>query len=273
MVNSKTVEPLEQIAFNFNGAVLQPTNTQRLTAHIKPKINYQLIRSKRKTLSIIVKRASVIVRAPLKAPLSWIDTFVDSKENWIFQQVEQQKLQLKDIYRIIDHAIIPVLGIPLSLSINHKMDRERASIKANDDGLDILLTSPLTMSQDEIEKKSTTVFLTWLKKQARQYMSLQTHTLAKQLGVDKKLQNITYRRTKSKWGHCTSEGNIQYNPLIILAPLFVIDYIIAHEVCHLSHANHSKRFWQMVEKTYPQSKHAERWLDQHGHRLAIEANK
>ncbi|MFB1001890.1 MAG: M48 family metallopeptidase, partial [Pseudomonadales bacterium] len=80
---------------------------------------------------------------------------------------------------------------------------------------------------------------------------------------------ISYRRTTSKWGHCTSEGNIQYNPLLMLAPQFVVDYIIAHEVCHLRHANHSKQFWNLVDGVYPQRNHAENWLKQHGHRLAI----
>ena len=278
MTESHPVEPLKQMILDFSDTTLKPINPSTVTEPTAPEptatgIHYQLIRSKRKTLSISVKRATVEVRAPLKAPLKWIETFIHSKADWIHHQVNIQTLQLSDIYRICDQAIIPVLGKPLLLTINPNSNCKRSSITLNDDVIDIQFNTSMSLSSDEIEAKSTVIFLAWLKKQAQHYMSRQTNSLANQLGLKDKLKKISYRRTKSKWGHCTSEGNIQYNPLIIMAPLFVVDYIIAHEVCHLAHANHSKRFWATVEKTYPQRKHAEQWLNQHGHRLAIEIKR
>ena len=273
MTESHPVEPLKQMILDFSDSTLKPINPSTVTEPTATGIHYQLIRSKRKTLSISVKRATVEVRAPLKAPLKWIETFIHSKADWIHHQVNIQTLQLSDIYRICDQAIIPVLGKPLLLTINPNSNYKRSSITLNDDVIDIQFNTSMSLSSDEIEEKSTVIFLAWLKKQAQHYMSRQTNSLANQLDLQDKLKKISYRRTKSKWGHCTSEGNIQYNPLIIMAPLFVVDYIIAHEVCHLAHANHSKRFWATVEKTYPQRKHAEQWLNQHGHRLAIEIKR
>ena len=266
------------MVLDFSDSSLKPINLSTVTEPITPEptatgIHYQLIRTKRKTLSISVKRATVEVRAPLKAPLKWIKTFINSKADWIHHQVNIQTLQLSVIYRIYDQAVIPVLGKPLCLTINPNSNCKRSSITLNDDVIDIQLDASMSLSGDEIEEKSTVIFLEWLKKQAQHYMSRQTNNLANQLGLKDKLKKISYRRTKSKWGHCTSEGNIQYNPLIIMAPLFVVDYIIAHEVCHLAHANHSKRYWAAVEKNCPQRKHAEKWLNQHGHRLAIEINR
>jgi hypothetical protein len=101
-------------------------------------------------------------------------------------------------------------------------------------------------------------------------MTIGTNTLVKQLGLSKQFSAVKYRRTKSKWGHCTSDGHIQYNPLIVLAPKNIVDYIIAHEVCHLVHANHSSRFWALVDKTYESRIEAEQWLKHSGHRIAIE---
>lgn len=273
MTEPHPVEPLQQMILDFSDSTLESIKPSTATGSTTTDIHYRLIRSQRKTLSISVKRATVEVRAPLKAPLDWIETFIYSKAGWIHHQINIQTLQLSDIYRICDQAIIPVLGKPLLLSINPNSSHKRSSISFNDEGIDIQLHTSISLSSGEIESKSTVIFLAWLKKQAEQYMSKRTRDLANQLGLKDKLQKISYRRTKSKWGHCTSEGNIQYNPLIIMAPLFVVDYIIAHEVCHLAHANHSKRFWAMVEKNYPQRKHAEQWLDQHGHRLAIEINR
>ncbi len=96
-----------------------------------------------------------------------------------------------------------------------------------------------------------------------------TRRLAISMGLVDKLGAINYRYTRTKWGHCTSEGNIQYNPFIALAPLYVVDYIIAHEVCHLRHRNHSKNFWNLVGKVCPQWQQAEAWLDSEGHRISI----
>ena len=283
MTESHPVEPLKQMILDFSDSTQETTNPSTVTEFTANEsttteptvtgIHYQLIRSKRKTLSISVKRANVEVRAPLKAPIEWIETFIHSKADWIHHQVNIQILQLSDIYRICDQAIIPVLGKPLLLTINPNSNCKRSSIILNDDVIDIQFHASMSLSSEVIEGKSTVIFLAWLKKKAEQYMSRQTNSLANQLSLKDKLQTISYRFTKSKWGHCTSDGSIQYNPLIILAPLFVVDYIIAHEVCHLSHANHSKRFWAMVDKIYPQRKHAEQWLNQHGHRLAIEPKR
>ncbi|MBT5293661.1 MAG: M48 family metallopeptidase [Cellvibrionales bacterium] len=240
--------------------------------------NYKLIRTRRRTLGISVRRGIVEVRAPLKAPKYWINECLEEKRSWISKQVSLQKLQLQDIYRINDGAILPLLGDTLSIRIsNHSRLSgkvvKRASISVDDSILWIdippTIAQETALSTEQLqEEKATQLFLKWIKTQAESYMSETTQALAKQMNLDK-LNKISYRRTASKWGHCTSEGNIQYNPLLMLAPQYVVDYIIAHEVCHLRHANHSKQFWNLVDNVYPQRNHAENWLKQHGHRLAI----
>jgi len=241
-------------------------------------INYKLVRTRRRTLGISIRRGIVEVRAPLKAPKHWITDCLEEKRAWITKQVSLQQLQLQDIYRITDGAILPLLGDTLAIRIgNHSRLSgkvvKRPSIAVEDTTLWISIppsiTAENTLSTEQLqEEKATLLFLKWIKKQAESYMSETTQALAKQMNLEK-LNNISYRRTSSKWGHCTSEGNIQYNPLLMLAPQFVVDYIIAHEVCHLRHANHSKQFWHLVDSVYPQRNHAEYWLKQHGHRLAI----
>ena len=245
---------------------------------LEDTLNYKLVRTRRRTLGISVRRGIVEVRAPLKAPKYWINECLEEKRSWISKQVSLQKLQLQDIYRITDGAILPLLGGTLAIRIsNHSRLSgnivKRASISVYDSTLWIDI--PPTIAQETAlaieqlqEEKATQLFLKWIKTQAESYMSETTQTLAKQMKLDK-LNKISYRRTTSKWGHCTSEGNIQYNPLLMLAPQYVVDYIIAHEVCHLRHANHSKQFWNLVDSVYPQRNHAENWLKQHGHRLAI----
>ena len=102
---------------------------------------------------------------------------------------------------------------------------------------------------------------------ASQYLLPRARGLARHLGVEHKITEIKLRKTKSKWGHCTSTGVLQYNWLIMLAPYSIIDYMITHEVCHLLHMDHSSRFWKQVEAICPDCDHYIGWLKEHEHRL------
>lgn len=75
---------------------------------------------------------------------------------------------------------------------------------------------------------------------------------------------LTLRDTRSRWGSCTSEGNLMYSWRLVLAPLDVLDYVAAHEVAHLRHMDHSPRFWSAVEDLYPNYEAPRAWLREHG---------
>ena len=102
---------------------------------------------------------------------------------------------------------------------------------------------------------------------ASEYILPRARGLAQVIGVDQKITEIKLRKTKSKWGHCTSQGIIQYNWLIMLAPYSIIDYMITHEVCHLIHMDHSRRFWNLVESICPNYEDYIQWLKDHEHRF------
>ncbi len=75
---------------------------------------------------------------------------------------------------------------------------------------------------------------------------------------------ITIRNQKSKWGSCSSKGNLNFNCLLMLAPPSVRDYVVVHELCHLVELNHSKRFWALVAKVLPEYRKEEQWLKTQG---------
>jgi len=72
---------------------------------------------------------------------------------------------------------------------------------------------------------------------------------------------------KSRWGSCGPTGTLSFNWHLIAAPMEVVDYVVAHEVCHLSERNHSKRFWEKVASIFPDYKKSRKWLKENGHLL------
>ena len=75
---------------------------------------------------------------------------------------------------------------------------------------------------------------------------------------------ITIRMQKSRWGSCSSKGNLNFNCLLMRTPEEIIDYVVVHELCHLKEMNHSPRFWEEVEKIFPDYKERRKWLKEHG---------
>ena len=78
---------------------------------------------------------------------------------------------------------------------------------------------------------------------------------------------ITIRNQRSRWGSCSSAGNLNLNCLLMLAPPEVRDYVIVHELCHRKEMNHSPAFWAEVEKVLPDYQERKKWLKENGHLL------
>lgn len=105
----------------------------------------------------------------------------------------------------------------------------------------------------------------WLKDEAQADLTARTAIHAAQLGVT--VKSVKMRSQSSRWGSCSSSGNINYNWRLVLAPPFVLDYVAAHEVAHLLEMNHSAAFWATVQRTLPDMERGRAWLKAHGRQL------
>jgi predicted metal-dependent hydrolase len=114
--------------------------------------------------------------------------------------------------------------------------------------------------------------LDWLKREARARIAERTAEYSALLGVQPR--RITIRDTSSRWGSCSSARTLSFSWRLILAPPFVLDYVVAHELCHLREMNHGPRFWRMVKSIVPNLERPQTWLSENGallHRYAPRA--
>ena len=104
-----------------------------------------------------------------------------------------------------------------------------------------------------------------LKEKARQIIPLRVKYYAQQIGVT--YGRITIKAQHSRWGSCSSKGNLNFNCLLMLTPMEVVDSIVVHELCHRKEMNHSPRFYREVLKVYPDYYKYHAWLKKNGRQL------
>ena len=104
-----------------------------------------------------------------------------------------------------------------------------------------------------------------LAKKAAQWIPERVARYAGQMGVS--YGRITIRCQRSRWGSCSSKGNLNFNYLLLLAPPEVLDYVVVHELCHRKEMNHSPGFWAEVERVMPDYRIQKQWLKDNGTQL------
>ena len=129
------------------------------------------------------------------------------------------------------------------------------------------ITKHLAMAEARETEKQTEPRLTWpqlnaLADQALEVLPPRVRFWADRLGV--RYGRITVRNQRTRWGSCSSRGNLNFNCLLMLCPQEVADYVIVHELCHRKEMNHSPRFWALVESQLPDWRERRAWLKQNG---------
>ena len=99
----------------------------------------------------------------------------------------------------------------------------------------------------------------------REVFKIKTEEFAEKMKVH--YGRITIRMQKTRWGSCSSDSNLNFNCLLMLAPEEIQDYVVVHELCHIKQMNHSKQFWEEVEKVLPDYKVRRKWLKEHGEEI------
>ena len=217
----------------------------------------QLIRSRRRTISIIVKPdGQVIVRAPLKAPEGLIRQFVESKSGWINEKKAAAAQHVHLTVRQFEGGEkFLLLGREYALRV---VESQKAALTFKDEFI----------LHQKAQPKAKIAFEKWYKAQALAILSERTQFYAAKFGLHYEKLRITSARTR--WGSCSSRGTLSFTWRLVMAPLDVVDYVVIHELAHLKVKNHSAVFWAEVQKMLPDYKRHVAWLRKNGKFLSLD---
>ena len=216
----------------------------------------KLVRSKRRTIALIVERdGSLTVRAPKRAAVAAIQSFILEKQDWIIRTrerikslVETPKKEYKNGERFL------FLGDEYELNL---VKPQRPALKF-EDGFILGSTA---------QSRGERIFSQWYKEQAYNVISERVGLFSARYEFSPKQVKISSARTR--WGSCSPDGTLNFTWRLVMAPLDVIDYVVVHELVHLRVKNHSSRFWREVEKIMPEYKERRKWLRTHGESLSL----
>ncbi len=226
---------------------------------------YTIARSpRRRSISIEIRKAQVVIRAPMGAAQSLLLEFLRQKAAWVRTKIHEQQQALETRVEPRSYAQgsqIPFMDETLMLVLGRG---PRAAIARIDQQLHMIL-SPRSRLAEEAQIRQ--LLSRWYQQQALAILTRKTAQLTSAMGLV--CSQISIKATRSKWGHCTSRGAIQYNWQILLAPEAIVDYLVAHEVSHLRHHNHSADFWSLVASVCPTFKADRAWLKAQGASLSL----
>jgi predicted metal-dependent hydrolase len=197
---------------------------------------------------------SVVLRLPLHVPEAEGAQFVAQRARWITQcQTEMRsrahgRLEI----RLENGGTMPWLGEQRSIEL--KSGIEPALM---DDG-SMLLPAPHEASMDMQEHCIKLGLERLIDREGPAYMLARLSELSRRTGLAG--SSVVLRNYRSRWGSCSQSGSLTLNRRLMLCRPEVIDYVIIHELCHLVHLNHSKRFWQLVERHCPGWRRQRDWL-------------
>ncbi|MEH6948307.1 SprT family zinc-dependent metalloprotease [Bacillus sp. JJ634] len=230
-------------------------------------IPYTLSRShRRKTLSISVDQHGVSVISPLDTDIEKIESTLYKKAIWIIKQISDFNEMKTNVTErsFLSGEKLPYLGRNYRLKVK-KTECEQPSFRFYQSRF--FTEVPECIREEEYRDVLYPLYVNWVKERA----NLFAHDRIKRFTIklQKEPQKILIKDQEQRWGSCTSSGNILLNWRIFLAPTSIIDYVLAHELSHLKHMNHSKEYWETLRMLMPDYEKRKDWLRINGRTLNV----
>lgn len=232
-------------------------------------IPYAEVKSKRsKRISLRVTPEKVRVSAPVKASRREIEAFIERNQEWILRNwLKLQETVVKPKLRVYESGVrLLYQGEELELQILEKLTQQ---VKARyvSENRQLIIEHPQALADDQKQALIREILEKWYKMRARTVFLQKLDFWSKQMGVT--YNQFRLKEQKTRWGSCSSLGNINLNWRVIMAPEGVMDYLVIHELAHLRYLNHSQAFWDFVMEFCPDHEESKQWLRQNGQNLVL----
>jgi predicted metal-dependent hydrolase len=216
-------------------------------------------------ITLTIQSDRVRVSAPKHLSARRIKEFLTNQQDWIYKHwLEHCALLNRTEKQYINGEQFLYRGNVLNLRIDKDTQH---SIRVKLVGKTLVVLIPQDLPDDEYLANVRKSIITWYKLEARRVLKNKLEVQAKRMQVT--YNDFRLKDQKTRWGSCSSQGNLNFNWRIIMAPNEVIDYLIIHELAHLTHLNHSHGFWERVEDFIPEYKSCKKWLKDHGQELIL----
>jgi len=216
----------------------------------------QIIRTRRRTISLeVTKEATLIVRAPLRAPERVIDQFIREKQDWIERKLTEARNR-----PAAPHRTFAVGELFLFLGKTYPLD----VLPGSDAG--ISLGEKFYVGESRLPE-CRDLLRAWYVQRALEIFPARVAGFAAIL--DYRPKKIRVTDTRRRWASCSTSGTLSFCWRLVLAPPEVIDYVIVHELVHMRQPDHSPRFWEKVGQAMPRYKEHREWLRTHERMLEL----
>ncbi|MBR9883418.1 MAG: M48 family metallopeptidase [Oceanospirillales bacterium] len=221
----------------------------------------EVIRSnRRKTADLRVEEGAVSIVVPQDTAADKIKQVLQSKRSWIAQKLAvQREIMPASGRQYVSGEALPYLGRNYRLKVNTGHFKPAKLINGR-----LVVTVPADTNQSAMARNAV---IRWYKRHAEEKLSEKAERYAKLMGVQPK--SIGIKTFKSRWGSCLKNGHIDFNWLVMMAPNRVVDYVVVHELCHLTHYDHSTLFWKEVARQLPDYEECRSWLRNNAHTLTL----
>lgn len=221
---------------------------------MKSAIEYELVRSKRKTLAIqVTLQAQVVVRAPLRLPKREIDAFVLQKEEWIAGSLAEVRRRMKAREEQRFEGRLLLLGREFPVESGAWVTFDGARFTVTHSGFDAAKPALETL----------------YRKLAAEIIGERVRCYSARMGVTP--LHVKINGAKGRWGSCSGQNGLNFSWRLILAPLESVDYVVVHELAHIRQHNHSSRFWQAVGEVLPDYQNRRQQLKAMQQRLMLQS--
>ncbi|MAI61633.1 MAG: hypothetical protein CBB87_03990 [Micavibrio sp. TMED27] len=173
--------------------------------------------------------------------------FAEQHESWMQDRLMDMPIPIL----LEDGVTIPILGRKRCVDIHYDDSFKRTDIKLSDDYLEV------RTNKDKPAERIKRFLKEYAKKE------LQRLSIEKAQEINKDIKSVSVRDTISRWGSCSHDGKISYSWRLIFAPYEAIDYVVAHEVAHLEHLDHSRAFWSVCRSLSKDYLTGHSWMKEH----------